>query len=959
MGAAAVAAFNPIESVAQNSPQAVYYPVNGQAIPNTGQRITPLAPNGATFQLLNPGLADNPDYVAGQAVSTAISPDKTTMLVLTSGYNLVNYSDGANKGKKNPADSNEYVFIYDISGKQPVKRQVLQVSNTYNGIAFNPKFDEFYVGGGDDDNIHVFAKGSDGTWAEAQGSPISLEHGRGVGANVKPEVAGLAVSDNGLKMVVANYYNDSISILDRSSGAWLKGGELDLRPGKIDSSQSGVAGGEYPFWVVVKGNSTAYVSSLRDREIDEVEIAGSPAVSARIKVKGQPNKMTLNSEGSRLFVACDETDSVDVIDTSSREVVESIAVSAPDNVLPDGFKGLKGSNTNGVTLSADEKTLYVSNGNLNNVAVVALRPNKSRVLGLIPTGWYPNSVSVSADGSYLYIVNGKSPTGPNPGSCKGLTTESTAQCNASNGYNLQLIKAGLQVLPTPKTKQLDKLTDTVARNNHFQAALSPAEQDKLSFLQQHIKHVIFIVKENRTYDQVFGDLPIGNGDPSLTEFGQPITPNLHNLALNFVTLDNYFDRSEVSMDGWPWTVSAAAPDVVEKQTSVNYAGRGMTNDSEGTNRGVNVGYATLGERLAANPLTPNDPDVLPGQTDTAAPDGPEGQAGAGYLWDQALRANLTIRNYGFFVDGARYHPSAANASVAIPEELDPYSKGIQVGYSTSPTLRPYTDPYFRGFDQSFPDYYLYKEWAREFDTRFANGGLPRLSFVRLAHDHTGNYSTALLGVNTPELQVADNDYAVGLLVQKIAQSRYKDDTLVFVTEDDSQDGADHVDSHRSIAFIVGPYVKQGALVSTQYNTVNMVRTIEAVLGLDPLNLNDALAKPMLDVFTTNKKTWQFYAQPSSYLYGTQLLPPEVTLNRKALHPTHNAAYWANVTKGLNFTSEDLLDGEAYNKILWEGLMGGKSFPTGPTGLDLRQNREALLAPHNDSELNSKVETSGQ
>ncbi len=930
------------------APQATYYPVAGQAVPNTGQIITPLAPPRSTFQLLNPGLADNPEYVVGQAVTTVISPDKTTMLVLTSGYNLVNYSTGDNLGSRNPNDSKEYVFVYDISQQRPVKRQVLQIPNTYNGIAFNPVFDEFYVTGGDDDNVHIFTKGANNTWAEAQGSPLALGHTTGNGLGVKPEAAGIAVTQNGLKMVVADYYNDSVSVLSRSTGAWVKTDEFDLRPGKIDPTQSGIAGGDYPFWVVIKGNETAYVSSIRDREIDEVDISGAASLSARISVKGQPNRMVLNQAATKLFVALDQTDTVAVIDTASRSVLETIPVSAPDGVLPAAYKTLSGSNTNSVTLSPDETTLYVTNGNLNNVAVVSLDPSGSKVVGLIPTGWYPNSISLSADGSYAYVVNGKSPTGPNAQYCKGLTAASAAACNASNGYNLQLIKAGLQTFPVPNAKQLTNLTNIVSKNNNFQAALTAAQQQKLDFLKKNIKHVIYILRENRTYDQVLGDLPIGNGDPSLTEFGQSITPNIHNLALNFVTLDNYFDRSEVSMDGWPWSVSARAPDVVEKQTSVNYAGRGLSNDSEGTNRNTNIAFATLAERLAANPLTLNDPDVLAGQNNASGSDGADGnEAGTGYLWDQALRANLTIRNYGFFLDLVRYHPPAVVAQYAIPEEINPYSKNLQVAYSTSPALRPYTDPYFRGFDQSFPDYFLYKEWAREFDTKYASGGLPQLNLVRLAHDHTGNYSSAILGVNTPELQVADNDYAVGLLIQKISQSPlYKDNTLIFISEDDSQDGGDHVDSHRSIGFIVGPYVKQGALISTEYNTVNLLRTIEAVLGLEPINLNDAVAQPMLDVFNVHQKKWQFYAEPSSYLYGTQLLPPELAKNKdQVLHPTHNAEYWANATKGLNFNTEDLLDGEAYNRILWKGLMGNKPYPA-PTGLDLRQNRQELLSHYN-------------
>jgi DNA-binding beta-propeller fold protein YncE len=469
--------------------------------------------------------------------------------------------------------------------------------------------------------------------------------------------------------------------------------------------------------------------------------------------------------------------------------------------------------------------------------------------------------------------------------------------------------------------------------------------------------VIYIIKENRTYDQILGDLPVGNGDPDLTEFGQATTPNLHSLAQTFVTLDNFYDRSEVSMDGWPWSVSARSPDVVEKQVTVNYAGRGLSNDSEGTNRNINVSLATLAQRLAADPLNPQDPDLLPGTADASAPDGPEDQENTGYLWNAALRAGLSIRNYGFFIDLARYQTlPGPYAALQIPLNENPFASSTKVAYPTNAALAPYTDPYFRGFDTSFPDYDRFTEWQRDFTRNYANGGLPQLSFVRFMHDHTGNFSTAIDGVNTPELDQADNDYAVGLLVQQIANSQYKNNTLIFVIEDDSQDGADHVDSHRSIAFIVGPYVKQGSVVSTQYNTVDFVRTIEDVLGIGPLNLNDAVAVPMADVFDLQQTTWSFTATPSALLANTTLPITFPSSAKIAPRPTHNAAYWAKATAGMDFSAEDRFDFAQYNRILWQGLMGNKPYPAEPSGLDLRRDRAELLARYRKSRAQAPVES---
>jgi YVTN family beta-propeller protein len=903
---------------------------------------------------LIPFLTDNPGWLAGQAVSTVVSPDRTTLLVLTSGYNLVNYTSGSSAGATEPQDSSEYVFVYDISGGLPIQRQVIHVPNTYQGIVFDPGGKAFYVSGGVDDDVHIYAAGPTGLWGEQSGSPVALGHLArasppvglgGVGLAVQPEAAGIAITSDGSKLVVTNYYNDSITLLTKSATGWTVSSELDLRPGKINLANSGTPGGEYPVWVSIVGTSTAYVSSVRDREIDVINITGTPAVTTRIKVKGQPGKMVLNAAQTTLFAAEDESDSVAIVNTATNTLTQEIGVTAPAGILTGALAQLTGNNTNSVALTPDEKHLYVTNANMNDVAVVDLTALNaaSPVVGLIPTGWYPNSVSFSANGQYAYVANGKSPTGPNRNNCKGGLVYNLPGCGAANQYDLQLIKAGLQTFATPTTQaQLTAMTEQVVANDNLQRTESATDTAMMSFLHQHIQHVIYIIKENRTYDQILGDLGVGNGDPNLTEGGWMTTPNQHYLAYNFVTLDNFYCTSEVSMDGWPWSTSAKSPDIVEKMTSVNYAGRGLANESEGTNRNINVAYPTLLQRLQADPLNPQDPDLLPGTTDTDAPDGPNNQVNTGYIWDQALRAGLTVRNYGFFIDLARYQvlPQPYESLVGIPPDTNPFARSEQVAFSTSASLRPYTDIYFRGFDNIFPDYYRYTEWSRDVDAN----GLPQLTLLRLMHDHTGNFAQAINGVNTPELQFADNDYAVGLVVQKIASSsQYAGNTLIFVIEDDAQDGGDHVDAHRSIAFVVGPYVKQNAVVSTSYNTVSMVRTMEDILGLSPLNLNDAVALPMTDVFSTTQTTWSFTATPSLYLYNTTLPLPAQAADLKIPQTTHNAGYWAAATRGLDFSSEDRVNGQDYNRILWKGLMGTQPYPDQPSLRDLRSDRERLLA----------------
>ncbi len=1035
-----------------------------QAVPNMSQTLTPLAATGSIFQLLNTGMLVTDPYdpevapviwLAGQAVSTAISPDNNTLLVLTSGFNRVFQGPFP---LFDPDMSNEYVFIYDISNHSPVFKQALSIPNTYHGLAWDPSSTAFYVSGGmgdapfgtdpipyplpnNGDNIHIVQLQAGGYWLpvaeldlgknipaappvpaqtvvgghpSGNGLPVPNNAFASVNAAVyvAPMAAGLAISSDGMTLVVANYYNDSITAFEGGLGAWIsqwaleqpqttlqkyqgtmQGVELDLRPG-ISSvpPATGTPGGEYPFWVVMKGsgfNVTAYISSLRDREIDVVSMyycpppasmlpcVLQPSVVARIPVKGQPNKMALNKAGTLLYVAEDESDTVDVIDLSpfdvgvpsqnqpatEYKVVESIPVIAPPATMSTySLTPYTGANTNSVTLSPDEKYLYVTNGNLNNIAVVQLNKNGlgvptnqgDQVMGLIPTGWYPNSISISGDGTWAYVVNSKSPTGPNINWCYVYGPSGYPTCMPANEYNPQMTKAGLLSFPVLNAINgsngatgLSTLTADVVQNNHFATVESPAAAATMAAVRSGVQHVIYILKENRTYDQILGDLSRGNGDPALAMFGQAITPNEHNIAEQFVTLDNFLATAETSNDGWPWSTSARAPDVIEHQFPVNYAQRGLSLDSEGLNRSVNVSLPTLAQRQASQPLMPggllapnatDGEDLLPGQTDTAAPDGPDDEINTGYLWNNALRGGLTVHDYGFFVDTTCYN----EPSCQTPLIHDPFSTGTIVAPSTNVALTPFTDPYFRGFDPGFPDYYRFKEWERDFDANYAKGGLPNLSLIRFMHDHTGNFGVAIDGVNTPERDVADNDYAVGLVVQKIANSPiYKNNTLIFIVEDDSQDGGDHIDSHRTTALVAGAYVKN-AVVSTAYTTLDFIRTMEEVMGLPPMNLNDALASPMADIFNTTPSTWSYTATPASILYCTNLPLPAPAL--PCNNPTANdSKYWARVTKGMDFRDADRINDDDFNRILWRGVMGNKPYPSRPTGKDLSQNRDKLLA----------------
>ncbi|MDE2463975.1 MAG: YncE family protein, partial [Alphaproteobacteria bacterium] len=553
----------------------------------TGQRLTPTAASGAIFESLNPDWKDAPGFRAGMAVTTAVSHDHKTLLILTSGFNEIADASGTK-----PLHLGEYIFVYDISSHTPRKLQVLTVPNTFSGIVFAPDDRHFYVSGGSDDDVHVFARKNE-LWHE-DGPPIALGHvaanaiPQNPGDRFKPAAAGLDVTADGQRIVVANYNNDSISVIDVAERK--KIAEFDLRPGKENPKLHGVPGGEYPLWVQISGH-TAYVSAQRDREVDVVDISGAPRLITRIKVQGVPNRMLLNPTHTRLYVASDNADIVSVIDTAQNRVIGTINAEAPPGLIA-GKSHFGGAAPNSLALSANGHQLFVTDGGLNAVAIIRLNAEGlGQVAGLVPTGWYPNSVSTA--GGMLYIVNGRSDPGPNPQGCthNNYVPMKAFLCRGNGHYILQLSHAGFLTMPIPDSHDLEQLTDTVAANDDLRSRSNPADDRLMAALRRHIKHVIYIVKENRTYDQILGDLGRGNSDPSLTLFGERVTPNQHALARQFVDLDNFEDSGEVSGEGWPWSTDARETDVGVKTIPMQYAGRISNYDVEGQNRNVNVGVA--------------------------------------------------------------------------------------------------------------------------------------------------------------------------------------------------------------------------------------------------------------------------------------------------------------------------------------------------------------------------------
>ena len=939
--------------------------VVGPALLPTGQYIDALVTPGSSFQRLSTGLRADYTGDAAGAMSTVLSPDGTRLLVLTSGYNAnistaagvaitVPYLDPTT-GKPSTVTSTawNWVFVFDVTGgKTPVKLQAIQVPDTFAGITWSPDGSKFYVSGGQDDRIYAYAKVGAAYVPDApffvlkhNSNPLAAKPMYDGGITSKTpagkmglifgaETAGVATSADGKLLFAANLQNDSISVVNTATRAV---SDFALyKPG------STVAQGEYPFWLTPHTNAGTgstdklYVSSIRDGQVIAITTTGA---TTHVDLGGEPGKMLLSGDGSRLYVANPDLDEIDQIDTASDTLTRRISVLRPHQ--------FRGSGPNSLALNANGTTLYATLGGENSVAVIDVRTGT--VLGRIPTGWFPNSVTISPDGTKLYIVNTKSNAGPNPANDRTTPFGTATNPTHIDQYDYALEKGGIETAPIPDQATLSYLTAIVDANNNV---YRPATDAMMAFLHTKIKHIVYIQKENRTYDQVLGDLGQGNGDPRLTVFPEAVTPNFHQLARQFTNLDNFYTSSDVSGDGWNWTEQGHANDYTAKYIPLNYSSGAFTYDANGTVRGLNPAAPLFGsnpldrERLTSLLDPSGSSTILPGDKDPSANVGADNELPnmtGGYIWDSVLRAGLTVRHYGEYDDQTWY---AQGVPGYIPIVRDAFAKGVVEGFPLKRALKGRTDPYFRGWDLNEPDEYRFEEWNREFAGMTKNGvcGMPSFEPLLLMMDHTGNFSTQVAKLNTPELEVSSNDHAVGQVIDALSHSPCWSSTAVFVIEDDSQNGPDHVDAHRSIAFVASPWVRTNSLVHTNYNTTSMLRTIEDILGVKPLGLQDSTAEPMSDVFTTTPNL-----QPYSTIVPGDLCQPPVdpTLvpacfnpaarKSKAYRPLHAGAWWQHQSDAnhLVWNAPDKNNAAVYNRLLWAGVKGDAPYP----GSDLRASAD--------------------
>jgi len=574
------------------------------------------------------------------------------------------------------------------------------------------------------------------------------------------------------------------------------------------------------------------------------------AVVSQIKVGDNPNELCLSKNGRWLYVANANDNNVSVINTQQRSVVETLNAA----LYPHSPSG---STTNGLALSEDEKTLFIANADNNCLAVFDVsKKGQSRSKGFIPVGWYPTNVKVV--GQKILVANGKgfssqaNPYGPNP-VAKNQTVWYQNGDSTKPGkvqYIAGLFKGTLSIIDMPSEKQMSAYSKTVYANTPYSKVKETwAESEKGNPIpsvagdKSPIKYVFYIIKENRTYDQVLGDIKEGNGDSSLVLFGEKITPNQHALTKEFVLLDNFYVDAEVSADGHNWSLGAYATDYLEKTWPTSYGGRGGT-------------YSAEGNRAIANNKN-------------------------GFLWNNCRRSGVSYRTYGEFADD--YKPNI-------------------------PVLKNHLCPYFTGWDQTVRDTTRFYQWKREFDSLLAINQVPRLNTVRFINDHTEGLRK---GRPTPFAHVADNDLAVGLFVEHLSHSPIWKESVVFIVEDDAQNGADHVDAHRSTAYVAGGFVKRGFVDHTMYSTTSLLRTIELILGLPPMSQYDAAATPMWRCFTATPNLAPFRSKPLN-----------IDLNEK----NDVANEWQRRSEKFNLAKEDAVPDLEFNIVLWHAIKGDTPFP---------------------------------
>ncbi len=688
----------------------------------------------------------------------------------------------------NNGQSVQTIQLIDMDRKRVIDSVV--IGKSWLGLTFSDDGQSLYASGGNDNIIirYVIRK-------QRLVNADTLVLGSPWPEKISP--AGLAVDGQKGRLYTVTRENNSLYILDTRSHRVLSTYPL---------------GGEGYTCLLSPDRSLLYISCWGCNRIEVFDTEAMHFTFA-IPVGDHPNDMCLTHDGLYLFVSNANDNSVSVINTRERRVIETLNAAL--------FPGSPaGSTTNSVALSGDDRQLFVANADNNCLAVFDVSsPGSSKSKGFIPTGWYPTCVRTAGD--LILESNGKglssmaNPYGPNPvyKGEKVTTHKGEKDLKMKVQYIAGLFRGSLGILEIPGSEALAAYSQAVYHNTPYSKDREMISEvgegnpvPRVVGDSSAIKYIFYVIKENRTYDQVLGDMPEGNGSPDLTLFGENITPNQHAIAREFVLLDNFYVDGEVSADGHNWSLGAYATDYLEKTWPTSYGSRGGTYDSEGS-------------REIANNKN-------------------------GFLWNACKRYGVSYRTYGEFADD--YKPNI-------------------------PVLENHFCPYYTSWDQLVRDTTRFSQWRRDFDSLLAAGSLPQLNTLRFINDHTLGLS---LGKPTPFAQVADNDLAVGLFVDYLSHSKIWNESLVLIVEDDAQNGPDHVDAHRSTAYLAGGFVKQGYVDHTMYSTSSLLRTIELILGLPPMSQYDASATPVWRSLNNKPGHPPFTSQagqgrPESFEHGSQ------------------------------------------------------------------------------------------
>ena len=750
--------------------------------------------------------------------------------------NIAVSSSGSLLAVTNNGQSDQSVYLIDARRHKVIDTIVIKAA--WLGLAFSKDEQSLYASGGNKNMILKYSLKN-----EKLKIADSLVMGNQWPERISP--AGITLDDDRGLLYVVTKENNSLYILD-----------LRKKQAPLRFSLEG----EGYTCLLSRDRRSLYISCWGCGKV-QVFNTETRTFSMSVKVGSNPNDLCLSRNGRYLYVANANDNSVSCIDIPAGKVIETMNSA----LYPDSPAG---STANSLALSADNKTLYIANADNNCLAVFDVtKPGKSFSKGFIPTGWYPTCVRVV--NKRIWVANGKgfcslpNPYGPNPVSKK-------EKVNTQHGDNRKprkvqyiggLFRGTMSIIPEPDRKNLVSYSAMVFRN-------TPYHGDKVNSVPEAagtaitdgparkspVRYVFYVIKENRTYDQILGDVPEGNGDTSLVLFGKKFTPNQHQLVKDFVLLDNFFVDGEVSADGHNWSMGAYATDYLEKTWPSSYGGRGGDYDSEG------------------NRKIANNKD--------------------GFIWDFCARQGISYRTYGEFADN--YKPNI-------------------------PVLKNHYCKYFTSWDQDVLDTIRFQQWRKDFDSLLNLNQVPQLNTIRFINDHTQGLKA---GKPTPFAQVADNDFAVGRLVEYLSRSPIWNECVIFILEDDAQNGADHVDAHRSPVYLAGGCIKRNLIDHTPYTTSSVLRTIELILGLPPMSQYDAAATPMWRCFTS---------QPTPS--GFKALGPYTDLSEK------NIAFneWQKMSEEFDFSSEDRAPEELLNRVLWYAVKGSDTPYPGPV-------RSAFLKP---------------